>query len=102
MKEIIPYIFFLFLVIILIYFPKNENYGSLPDLSMGYQWGSSPENLYRSPEEMQNYFADDLRRSLEEAEDMDTRYARGPGFGIGDIRRKMNTGLHATQKVVYR
>lgn len=91
-----------FLIIFILLSSKNESYGSLPDLSMGYQWGSSPENLYRSSEETQNYFADDLRKSLEIAEYMDTKYARGPGFGIGDIRKQLNTGLHQKQKISYR
>ena len=95
-------LFFFGILVLACILKQREKYGTMPDLQMGYQWGSSPNNLYQSPEEIQNYFAEDLRKSLEEAEQMDTRYARGPGFGIGDIRKKLNTGLHAEQKIVYR
>jgi hypothetical protein len=91
MNDFFVLIFIIFLFIYL-FFVKEEDYSPIPDISMGTQWGSTPTNLYENEEDTQNYFGSDLRFSLQNAEKIDTKYARGMGLGLKDIQQKINSG----------
>lgn len=83
-------------MIVFIHFKKTENFSSLPPISRSVPWGSEPSNLYgNEPSHGINTMGLEVSEIMKDADFTDYTYKRALGFGIGDINKKLGTGIHA-------
>lgn len=102
MKLVLVLTVVLLALLVLVLHAQSEKYSLMPDISMGVQWGSVPKNLYGTPKNpIPNMMGEIIVPYMQEADFADFNYGRGIGIGIGDINKKMDYGLHASEKVYY-
>jgi len=100
MNIIVICIITVILILLLMHSLQNEQFSTMPPLSMGVQWGSIPQNLYRSDYQEQNYFGDVLSKEMRGVDLTNFNFSRGSGAGtLGDISRKLG---YTISKISYK
>lgn len=101
MKEIFV-LLVLAIAIFIYYLKQSEKFTSLPPISRAVPWGSTPNKLYGDePSHGINTMGSEVSEIMEDADYTGFSYGRALGFGIGEINKRLNKGIHSTKQNVY-